>query len=92
MWPPGVEPVLRKGVYLASKVKVEAIFKLNPGADVKGLWQRYPWHILAAQNPAGQYQDGIKKVTTKQCFADVQMRAEAFVLGRMLACKILDRL
>ncbi|GAQ87045.1 hypothetical protein KFL_003270120 [Klebsormidium nitens] len=48
MWPPGVEPALKKGVYLASKVQVEACIKrLDPAADLTSLWQKHLWHIPA---------------------------------------------
>lgn len=48
MWPPGVEPVLKKGVYMASKVQVEACMKrLEPAADLTDLWTKHPWHIPA---------------------------------------------
>lgn len=57
VWPPGVDPVLKKGVYLASKIKVEAWMKeLDPAASMTELWAGYPWLIPAvpsAQN--GQF-------------------------------------
>jgi hypothetical protein len=48
MWPPGVQPVLKKGVYLASKVQVESYIRQHdPAIEVTDLWERYPWHIPA---------------------------------------------
>jgi hypothetical protein len=49
MWPPGVQPVLKKGVYLASKVQVESYIRQHdPAIGVTDLWERYSWHIPAA--------------------------------------------
>ncbi|GAQ92860.1 hypothetical protein KFL_011710010 [Klebsormidium nitens] len=64
MWPPGVEPALKKGVYLASKVQVEACMKrLDPSADLTNLWGNYPWHIPAVAAVAkGVDIDGLSPV------------------------------